>query len=80
MRVAVGLTMTELSKGIVSRSAIGHYEAGDYNPSRLVLARLAKRLGCSMADFVDGSDEHHASSFEPAGSAPHEGSSAGGRD
>jgi transcriptional regulator with XRE-family HTH domain len=59
-RVAAGLSLAELSAGIVTRAAVHLYETGRARPSRAVLEALARRLGQPVDQFLVSVDPGEA--------------------
>lgn len=52
-RVAAGLTLPDLAKRAeVSKGHLCEVENGSRNPSPPLLARLARELGCEIADLL----------------------------
>lgn len=51
-RVAAGLSLAQLSAGLVTRAAVHLYETGRARPSRAVLEALALRLGQPVDGFL----------------------------
>ena len=57
-RESVGMKVTELAKALgVSRNTVANYEAGKTEPGVTELMKLAKTLGCKVAELLPGGDE-----------------------
>ena len=56
-RLSVGMSQVELADAVgVSRNTIANYESGKTRPSVSYLFKMARALGCSMANFIEDAD------------------------